>query len=168
MKITDLIVTQCGLRKPKQLKDMVLFVDKGGFFNEESLKEYSKRKGLYGASIIKIAKFEDGGLYVEDGHHRIVSIVLSGRDYLREDEYQIVDWEYKDFQDINLECGWVTPYDPRTEFRLAELSDFKYEVRKRLKTSSKCAINYIRNNEHEYKKFREYDKIRDLIRDLIG
>lgn len=172
MKIDKLIVTQCGLRNIDQLSGMINFVKNGGYFTTSSLEEYSKETGLYQAPLIKLAVFNDvsetkKNPYVEDGHHRIISCLLGGRETLREDEYEVVFWDtINDFLDINFDCNWVTPYDPRIEFRYPDYSIFKDEVQKHLNDSPESAIKYIRANGEKYKCPRKYKQILELILDL--
>ena len=40
---------------------------------------------------IELSRDEDGELQLEDGHHRLTAIYLSGRKILHEDEYFVVE-----------------------------------------------------------------------------
>ena len=118
LPIDDLIPTQCHIRDFDLVLSMLQFTREGGIFLKENLKNQE-------APLISISVFEDKLKYIRDGHHRTLSVWLSGRKYLKEGEYKLEDFKYSQFEEINLEKGWVTPFDPRTEVRIGDFVPFK-------------------------------------------
>lgn len=167
ISIHELNVTQNVLRDEDQIDEMVDFVRSGGRFNEVSILDYHKKFGNNGYfDLIEVARFEDGKLFVRNGHHRAVAIHLGGRDTIYDDEYHIVDWKYSDFSDINFKVGWFTPFDVRTHVRIADLADFKRKVKKILADQSfsqfireAAAENFIRENSKLYCERKEFEGI---------
>jgi hypothetical protein len=126
MKIDDLIVTHNQLRDSSGIPSMVEYIRGGGIWNRQRLEEYSKKHHPGRCSpLIQISRFEDGLLYLHDGHHRVVSIKIAGRPILLEEEYQIKDWRYEQYLEINFAAGWVTPFDPRTHCRRENTAAYK-------------------------------------------
>ena len=119
--IRNIYVTQNGLRDPGQLDRMVSFVKNGGIFDTSSIKEF----GGECAKLMHIAEFEDGRLFVVDGHHRLVAMSLGGRNYIHVSECQVRQWKYSDFIEANPSAGWITPFDPRTHLRINQLGEIK-------------------------------------------
>lgn len=111
------------------------FVTSGGYFNKESLRKHNPHR----TSLIAIARVRAGtqnfGLrshdghyyFIRDGHHRCCIAHLF-RGCLREDEYTVEDRSIEDFEAVNFECGWVTPFNPITEVRLADFHSYKSSV----------------------------------------
>lgn len=156
LRIEECFITQQGLRNVSQLKSMVEFVKGGGHFNKDGLKAPGP--------LIHIVRFEDGQLYIQDGHHRMCAMVLADRPFLWGDEYVVEDWEYQDYKDVNSDVGWLTPYDPRIEVRYPDYSDYKHEVQSYLNKKGKSvAIEYINHHSHLYSCQRNFYHIRALI-----
>ena len=89
LRVEECFVSQHGLRNVGQLHDMINFIKYGGRFNKEGLNP--------SGPLIQITKFEDGQMYIQDGHHRLCAIILAGRPFLFGDEYEIRDWKYSQF-----------------------------------------------------------------------
>lgn len=137
LRLGDVVPTQAGLRHDE---------------------EYMKRLGLYLGkngrlpSPVKVGRFEDGRLFVLDGHHGLellgrqgVTALEPGRDYT------VRDWTYADFDAINHVAGWVTPFDPRTHVRLPQLLPYKkfvHELSRHLPQSELEA--FIRRHPEAY------------------
>jgi len=178
MKIDDLIVTQETLTEVKQLQEMVDFVKANGFFTKEEIASYNannegsvKRGSFKGVSehpkLISITEFEDGSRFVHDGHHRLSSIHIGGRDFLREDEFNVYKMCYQDYDTINFDKKFVTPFVPSHEIRLADFSDFKNIAVKLIKENKiNEAIYFIRNNKGMYCKKRSIFKIGELVKGM--
>lgn len=108
------------------------FVASGGYFNEESLRKHNP----YHTSLIAIARVPVGAIncglhnhegyyhFIRDGLHRCCVAHLY-RGMLREDEYFQEEHTLEDFEQVNLDCGWVTPLNPITEVRLADFHHYK-------------------------------------------
>lgn len=103
---------------------MVDFVRGGNFFSSDKLDLFN-RGNFKKSSLIALDCMEDDKLYVRDGHHRVFAIWLAGRDYLHETEYTIDKKLYKQYDSINLEKGWVTPFILSKHVRRPDFIDFK-------------------------------------------
>ncbi len=159
--ILSLLVTQSGLRENfsphmSSFDEMLEFVKAGKKFNLKNIKKY--RLSKYGKSIhqpsldvIVITKFEDGKLYIRDGHHRVKAI-YNCRPYLHWSEYRIEEHKYEDFCTLNPEAGWVTPFDPRNEIRLPEFHEFKKKAMNL--RHHKMLRKFVDANHNVYKKGR--------------
>lgn len=161
--IDDLSITQDGFRFPRQIQDMVELVASNGRFNLGTLAAHN------GADLrlINIARFEDGRHFIHDGHHRVAAIYLGGRKFVHANEYEISDWKYEDYLAINLDKGWITPFDPRTELRIPDYSAYKRYVLENLKTAGKeSAIAFISMARSSYTRPRTMLTVQDLLRSL--
>lgn len=129
MDLNKLFVTQHSLRNLEQLPAMIEFARENKLFDVENLGAFAIIHGLRPAPLIEIAQFEDGSYYLHNGHHRAVACYL-GRESQRimPTEFFIRQWKYSDYTDIVLP-HWVTPFDPRTETRNADLKEWKDAVR---------------------------------------
>lgn len=163
LKIEDLVVTQNGFRNPDQIQEMVAYVADGGIFDTQSLSEHSDGRDV---RLINLVKFEDGRIFIHDGHHRVAAIYLGGRKFLSSDEYTIKSWKYEDYKTINFQVGWVTPYDPRIEVRIPDYFFFKEEVARRLESSEAEARWFINDCWQcgDYTSPRKALTIQDLLR----
>lgn len=171
MKIANLIIMQEVLSEVDQLKEMVKFVAGGGFFTKIALEQYSgynkTRDNFSKTRLISITKFEDGGLFIHDGHHRIGAILMAGRDFLRKDEYTVNEMQYAQYDEINPSVGFVTPFVPTEEIRLSNFSEFKdIAIELFEKDESNKAVFFIRNNRHSYCRPREMVYVKDLIKGI--
>ena len=76
MQIADIHVSQRKLRQPDQLATM-----------RETLEACDC------LPRITLGRGPDGQVQVEDGHHRLVAVWMTGRRQLRQDEYLLVEKE---------------------------------------------------------------------------
>lgn len=130
LKIDDLIVTQHRLRNYDQIPEMVQLIKDGGIWTVDVLNEYAAKHHPGRVSpVIQISEFPDSQRFIHDGHHRVVTAHLGGRDFLYPEEYHINKWTYPEYLEINLEAGWFTPFDPRNQCRLCDLTLHKAAVR---------------------------------------
>ena len=159
--INNLIVTQCGIRSRKQISEMISFIRDGGIFSKDTMKLYDPMTG----PIISISDFGDGDLYIHDGLHRIVSVLLSGkRDFLFPEEFVIRKWKYEQYLEINHNVGWVTPFDPRTEIRLPDFGTFKKHVKWLYDNQSPDhATHFILTHKNDYAKIRDIRVVTELL-----
>lgn len=104
--------TQAGVRDPWRMHRLAGAVAAGYNF-------------LCEKALVQLTRFEDGQLYCHNGHHRIGACTLAGREELFEGEYRIEDWSYAQYQEINWDARWTTPFDPRLETRIADLTPFR-------------------------------------------
>ena len=166
MDILKLVVTQNGLRNPTQINGMMDHIEAGKIFDLHSINKHKEKIGSdYGPKLIQLSRFEDGRIFIADGHHRILSLVLSGRENLYQEEYVLTDWTYWDYQQINLNQNWYTPFDPRREVRYPDYTQFKAAVDNLRKISEQDALNFIKNNNTLYKCRRQYECIVSLGED---
>ncbi len=157
MIIDDLIPMQDAVRSFLAVEEMRTLACKGHIFSLENLKKHHEwTKILHSAKLISIAKFEDGKLMIRDGHHRVLAIWLAERE-LHPDEYVIENWLYEDFMEISHQSiakGFVTPFDPRKEVRIADFQDYKISVPKTWPENREFIFNswqkkvYSRQREH--------------------
>lgn len=146
MNLEQIKVTQDGFRlSTEAVLKMVEYVRNGGKYTEAAMRSYNPKS----VNLIAITQFEDGDLYLRDGLHRVASIYLAGRPMLYEDEYVIEHMTYSMYNEINLAVGYVTPFDPRTEVRLANFGDFKAEVLEIIAEGVSPA-EFILKNRHRY------------------
>ena len=157
IKFNDLIVTQLSVRNIGQIPGMAKFVQDGGVFTKESLKQYAEQHGEHASPLVQINRFEDGGLYILDGHHRGVGILAGGRDRFLPEEYRLLTHTYQDLLDIvflrpdGSWLGWITPFDPRTHVRLPDVKLFKDQVSEIYQHyGAEKAIEFIRANPDLY------------------
>lgn len=143
LPIDSLFIMQNGIRDADQIVKMIEFVKSGGIFNETTLRANNNRQSSVTPPLVKITRFEDGLLAVHDGFHRTFSVWYAGRQFLLPEEYQIEDWTYAAYLEINFRNGWYTPFDPRTEVRLPDFGNFKKQVRKILDTGEMDMLNLI-------------------------
>ena len=165
MKIKNLIVTQDSLRSTNSIDLMSKHVEKGGYWDIESLEKYSKENKIKVAPLIQITQFEDGKQFIHDGHHRIVATVLSGRDYLLPDEFCVTEWRYKDYDVLAAENGWFTPFDPRTHVRLGDFLPYK-KMAKDAYARNLLSNAWVKEIEHLFKTKREFESVDALINKL--
>jgi hypothetical protein len=141
---------------------MAEFVSRGSFFGLQSLSLFAEQHGKKPSPLIQINFFVDGQIVIMDGHHRCVGIWEAGRRFLDDCEYQKHNLTYDDFLDVAFDKGWVTPYDPRTHVRLAELGLFKVTVQTLAKNDEEEARRFIEENQGRYSTLRTISTIREL------
>jgi hypothetical protein len=124
MDVCDLRPTQGGLRlSTRRRRDMTAHVRTGGDFR-------SARAPHGFRTPIVIDRFPDDRLYVRDGQHRVTAVLVARpTGELLPGEYVIVDRSYAMYTELDLADAWCTPFDPRTEVRLADIGAFKARVR---------------------------------------
>jgi hypothetical protein len=162
LDIDTLIVLQSDIRKQEQLPDMIRYVRGGGFWTSDALNEHASVKGLRAPQPIYISRFPDKRMKIHDGHHRLVSTFLGGRAFLREDEYVVGDWTYEAYNTINPDVRYVTPFDPRTEVRLADFGEYKAEALRLLDEAPHALPEFARKNRHRYCQPRNIWTVREL------
>ena len=93
MEIQSIYVSQRKLRAPEQLVDMIRELEDGGTLPP-----------------IVLTRDENGTTQVQDGHHRLTAIWLSGRQHLRPQEFLLVESErsrprFGTVTDLLCRCG---------------------------------------------------------------
>jgi len=183
MKLDRLIITQDSLRNPEQLGQMADIAKGGGIFDQQALTAHDPKHDR----LIEIAAIEKVGMwsvnypestklepcynyFVHNGHHRCVAIAFGGRDHLKESEYYVRKWKAGDYDVVNFDAGYVTPFDLYNEVRLADFAKYK-EFASRLPNviaqtisltdpywvanGALCAQEIIRNMKFVYSQPRE-------------
>ena len=165
LEIAKLGITQEHLRNPEQIAGMIDFAFAGGHFNKESLLDCRDLP----ENLIEVSRFEDGALYLRNGHHRVVAIHLAERTFLYDDEYSITDWRYsnysriKFFRDNGEWQGWVTPFDVKTQVRIGDFLDFKRQIKAiYYEHGEGAAVDCILNNPTMYKKEKTIHTVAEL------
>lgn len=164
IEINELTVTQEGFRNEDQITSMVDFVAKGGVFNSMRLYEHSNGKDT---RKINLVRFEDGRLYIHDGHHRVAAVYLGNRDILFDEEYEITSWTYAQYIEIKFEKRWITPFDPRSEVRVCDYEKYKNHIWwMHSEHGEEEATTAIEIRRSEYLKDRRSRTIQDMLKDL--
>ncbi len=163
--LDELSVMQDELRHESNfIEEMIQFVSDGGFWTEESIAQYAERIGTNRFKLMELVQFnEDGRYMVHDGHHRVVATWLGGRSYLRSDEFVLKHWNYTDYQGINFANRWVTPFDPKSEIRIPDISIFKTKAIELAKTDEEAAKKFILENRNIYAKPRLVTGVSNLV-----
>lgn len=115
MLISNLIPTHNELRSKKKVDKFIKRIRKGNLF-----------RGM--KSPIKLTRTEDGLIYVHDGHHRLYACYLCGIKGLMDCEFIIKDMTYADYEVMNFNVGWVTPFNLKTHCRIPDFFDFKNRI----------------------------------------
>jgi hypothetical protein len=161
LALSKLLVMQSHLRDYSQIPQMVEYVRNDGFWTSSTLSMFANKQNIKTSSICEIASFPNDIWMIHDGHHRVASIFLGGRDYLREDEFFIKEWSYDKYLEINFDNKWVTPFHPLLEIRLADIKNFKKKAMDLFLEDAQKAIDFIRLNKNAAK--RKLDTIEQLV-----
>ncbi|MBF0107144.1 MAG: methyltransferase domain-containing protein [Deltaproteobacteria bacterium] len=88
---------------------------------------------------LKLMAFEDGRIFVRDGRHRLQILKELGVTALTPAMYEIKHLTYDDLLQVvfcvgedhklDLSKSWITPFDPRTEKRQAEIAPYKQLIK---------------------------------------
>lgn len=90
---------------------------------------------------VKLTKFNDSpGLYIHDGHTRLIAASISGLT-LEEDEFDISVFNLADYTSVNLNKDYVTPFNPVTHVRYSDFFHVKQFILKELKYGGLSAID---------------------------
>jgi hypothetical protein len=139
MRVSTLPVMHDGYRlSTAAMRQLVDHVRAGRRLDPSALAAHGRE-----AVPVSITRFEDGRLMLRDGLHRATAVML-GRPggTLDASELVIEDMTYEMFLAPALEAGLYTPFDPRTEVRVADFRAFKLEV-ERLRTGQGDVLGYI-------------------------
>jgi hypothetical protein len=147
LDVRTLQTIQDGFRATRAERAAMLdFVRAGGIYSlplDSSTNTARQR-------CILIERVADGTLYVADGLHRVVSVLL-GRNppLLWPKEFTVREVTYQMYAEIDPAGGWITPFDPRIEVRFANLATFKRDVSDIIKGGSDPSA-FIRSHKHLY------------------
>lgn len=166
--ISEIIPTQDYIRNEKQVPGMTMFVEGGGIFTQKTIESY-KPNSATPHSLIRLTQFDDGALFLSDGHHRTIAMLEAGREVLHVDEFFVERWSYEAYQEIVFTypdgkwMGWITPHNPWKEIRLPDLSEFKFQVKALFyNEGEEAAKEYIRANKSKYCRPRTINTIQEL------
>jgi hypothetical protein len=106
----------------------------------------------------------EGKLYVHDGHHRLVSAFMRGYASIPESDCHIESLSLEEYDQINYEKGYVTPFNLIEECRQPEFYRFKKMVMNSyLKGGDVNTLTeIIRNARYMYAEKRIVQSIREL------
>lgn len=162
--LKKLIVSQDGLRNTAQLDKMVEFVKRGGKFTRDAMLLYHVMMGRDDSPVpIHIAEVM-GEFYIHDGHHRAIAKWIGGANAIYEDEYEIVSYSLDDYVTPSVKRGWHTPFDPRTEFRLADLNKYRQFVNEMIKEG--YPIEDCAWFDNLYKTNRRFATLEEMIKEI--
>lgn len=151
MRICDILPTQDGLRSLVLVENLIKFIISGGIFDQVSLSAIDNN-----ANLITLNRFEDGQVFIHDGHHRVAAIWLSGvRDVLLPQEITYSDFTYDRYNRANFSNGWYTPFDPRTHVRVPDFFQFRNHIKILSEKDPQQAIEYIKLNKSSYLRDRK-------------
>lgn len=153
MLIRDLRTTHNSLRDVDSLLSMIDFVQNGNVFSIDKVRQFQSER-VTSSNLIVINKFEDGNLYIHDGHHRVTAIFLAGRLNLCDSEFKITQMTYEQYAQVNWDMGYHTPFDPRTEVRKPDFHSFKSLVKDLVLRDKSLAFEYIKSRADLYKEPR--------------
>jgi hypothetical protein len=102
--------------------------------------------------LINVGEIE-GSLYIFNSHHRIVAVNIAyGR--IKESNLNIKRYTLEEMLSVNLDIGWVTPFDPHFFCRVPDIKDFA-QIKKYLIKGFKEGFSTIESIEQSSKKFIE-------------
>lgn len=161
IEISKLVPTQEQLRDYSVVEEMRKYALAGGAFTKNAIQSH---EGGNGDQLIQISSTGDT-MYVLDGHHRIVAKLLAGQSHLFECEYEITDRKLSDFNSLNLDSGWLTPFNPVFEVRLNYTQKYKNTVTGMIdaKEHPWDIIAWIVGNEHMYKAPRSIKSFHEFV-----
>jgi hypothetical protein len=163
IKINSIFVSQNRLRDLKQVESIRRFAAAGEFFNLQFMGAWCEKNGHRSPQLIQITSFPNA-LMIHDGHHRCAGILMSCRDYLRDDEYKITKMTPEDYLEMAPQKGWFTPFDPFSEARTPNFSAHKCEALSIMEREGElAAIDYILNNKHNYIERRKIWSVGQLV-----
>jgi len=150
------------MRHKHQVVEMSWRVRDGLFWTHDVLRAYADKHNTQVRPLIAIARFPDGRLLIRDGHHRCLATYIGDRSYLRHDEYRLEEYTYEMYAEINFEAWFITPFDPRTEVRVSDFTEFRQEVFRLYARNPTEAITFIRQNKSRYARPRRYNTLAQL------
>ena len=160
IRIKSLLVSQAYLRYEfSRILAMSEYVRNGGLWTLEAVQKHAAEHGEH-AGPIAITRFPDGTLMLHDGHHRVAATILAQRRYLMPGEYIIYEMTYEQYLTANLDVGFYTPFDPRTEVRFGDFHAFKKVA---VSLPREEALQYIIENKNLYCRPRKIKDIRALM-----
>src|SRR5215813_1415080 len=162
LQLDTLGIMHDEIRHKHQVVAMSWLVRDGLFWTRDVLRAHADKHHTPVPRPIAIARFPDGRMMIRDGHHRCLATYIGGRAYLRHDEYVVEEYTYEMYTEINFEAGFVTPFDPRTEVRVSDLTEFRQEVFRLYARDPAEARMFIRQNKARYARPRRCNTLVQL------
>ena len=88
--------------------------------------------------------------------------MLGGRHYLDTKEYVVFHRDISEYNQINFDVGYVTPFNIETEVRLPDIGEFKEGMLKLAQGNANFVFDYVKIFPYLYKKTRTLYKITEL------
>lgn len=156
---SKIIPTHNRFRKPQKAKELIMVRDYCDLI-------LNNQRGP-----IVLIQTEDNQLWCHDGHHRLAAIDYH---YGKIDEcyVEIKKYTYLKLDSVNLNCGYVTPYDPRTECRLPDFWEYKSDTLDELTEwyvldKEKYIENWSKKYSYRYKETRIIHTLRELCNTVL-
>lgn len=169
--LRDLITTQNSLRNMRQVGHMIEFIRQGGKFTFDArLAQHVLTEEIRSTPPpMHISFMEDGSLMLHDGHHRAVAMLLGGREWIDDSEYESGHYTYDDYANVHPERGWYTPFNLYTEVRKPDFGWFKNNAKKIYERNGIHALKeFIRSDHETYAEPRRIKTIDELTQVYIN
>lgn len=153
---SKIIPTHNRFRNPEKAKELLMVQDYCDYI-------LNNQRGP-----IVLIQTEDDQLWCHDGHHRLAAVDWhDGK--VNERYVEIRKYTYAQMNEINLSCGYVTPYDPRIECRLENFWEYKQKWLKFFETTQMQNMleGYILNFSECYKEPRRVHTLRELCNTVL-
>lgn len=146
MKIKNLILTQEYIRSITKVLHVQSYLAQGNDLSKCPIK------------LIEVPGY---GIYLHDGLTRALGCYFSGREILKENEYQIKKLEIDDYCAFAPENGWYTPFDPSISVRTFQFMYYKELIVKQYQQSRDNSVwtGYVKR----YSRPREITNISQII-----
>ena len=96
-------------------------------------------------------------IYCRDGHHRLGGLLKAGGSELMPCEYKLdVFPDFSYLTNANLYKGWITPFDPITECRLADFGEYKFLY-------EKYGHTVVKTKQNLYKEPRRVNSFKEFL-----
>ena len=163
MQIKDLIPTQEDFRSFSKILRMTKFVEKGNAFVPDVLKGFGDDRPILIMNV-RDEQLQDQKLYVHDGHHRILSILLGGRTSLKPLEYKYNSVRMSDYEHASFENGWFTPFNPRLFLRSKNFMEWKMLIKHTYDLHGpEEALKVVNKNKEHYTKPRSVHSFEEFL-----
>jgi hypothetical protein len=152
MRILDLFVTQNCIRSIKAIDDFQKIIRISGFDTFEPIQ------------LLKLKNTRT--LYIWNGHHRLAAAYTEGIREIDDKHFSIMEMSRAQLQSINLDAGYVTPFDIINECRSCDFLKYKTNVLESFKRNPKAysdILLLILASHMLYREPRRANFITDII-----
>jgi hypothetical protein len=135
LPLSEVYATQQMVRSKETLKELI------ATFDVDTLRTQK---------LVVFRCLDDGRRYLHNGHHRALALLVAHpeRPWLAPDEYVLISTTYERLAHVDRSKHWVTPFDPRSELRKADLAEFKRDALALADIDELCA--YVNENRNRY------------------